>query len=271
MVMELAKNFYAQDPLTREYMRYLDTSSAQALIAAHINAGIYELTQELICNRKFIIRHAVVEALKSASGQSQVLILAAGQAPLSLEVLSRQNDRIAAVYEIDVAEFGEKKRIYQSIAADLSDKVVFFQGDIRSHKLLSQLSSIGFDPSLNTVIVIEGITHYMTPAELQQVLELLTAERGKRWAVIDFGPPYDSIAERVRPIARQAYGIIEENCYRQAMTKYSSSEMRQALQAVGGEVVHHYTIHDIEKLVTGRNKFFPEKNSGWLEYMVARI
>src|SRR5262249_14094159 len=154
-----------EDELTSTYVQHLDISSGQTMIDEHKTAGIYELTQELICNRKFIIRHAVLEGLRSNTEDSQIVILAAGLAPLALELLSREYDRIHRVYEVDVTPLNEKQVIYEDIAPHLSNKIVFFQDDIRSSVLLKNLEQVGFNPKRSTVFVIEGITHYMTAEE----------------------------------------------------------------------------------------------------------
>jgi len=272
LVIDLARNFYAEDELTSEYVKHLDISSAQAMIDEHKRAGIYALTQELISHRKFIIQHAVLEGIRSATEDSQIVILAAGQAPLALELLSREYNRIDKVYEIDVTTLDNKQAIYRKIAPALSSKVLFLQDDIRSPALLKNLQKTGLNPALLTIFVIEGITHYMTEEELRHMLaDLVSASHRQHLVVIDFGPPYDSIAPRIRPIAREAYRIIEDNCYLEPMTKHTADEMAALFQSNGGSVLHHYTAHDIEKLRTGQNQVFPEKNSGWLEYVVAYI
>jgi hypothetical protein len=72
-------------------------------------------------------------------------------------------------------------------------------------------------------------------------------------------------------MAREAYRIIEDNCYLKPMTKHTVEGLAELFRGVNGDILHHYTIHDIEKIRTGQNQFFPESKSGWLEYIVARI
>jgi O-methyltransferase involved in polyketide biosynthesis len=272
LVIDLAGKFYDEDPLTKEFVKNLDLSSGLRMIDDYKKSGIYDLTRELISNRKFIIREAVLNAVRQNSSPAQVLILAAGKAPLALELLEREDGKIAKIYEVDTASLDEKKALYQKISPELCNRVAFFQGDIRGQNLMENLAKIGFDPSLYTVIVLEGITHYVTENELAKTLGAFASPDHKQHCVvIDFGPPYQQIAPRIQPIAREAYRIIEDDCYLQPMTKHTAGELGKIFQEIGGAVIHHYTISDIEKMRTGRNEFFPEKNSGWLEYMVAHV
>ena len=272
LVIDLAQKFYNEDPVTRNFIEYLDISSGKTMIDAYKNAGIYEITQELISNRKFIIREAVLEAIKENISPTQVVILAAGKAPLALELLVREKHKIAGIYEVDISLLEDKKSIYQKIIPQLSDKITFVQADLNSENLMADLEHQGFNTNLYTVIVLEGITHYMSPKQLEVTLGRFASSNGTMHRVIiDFGPPYHDLTERIQPLAREAYRIIEDECYLQPMTKYDIAELTKIFQNAGGNVLKHYTICDIEKMRTGKNICFPEQNSGWLEYVVAHI
>jgi hypothetical protein len=101
--------------------------------------------------------------------------------------------------------------------------------------------------------------------------EFVSNDHERNHAVVDFGPPFDDICDRIRPTAREAYRIIEDNCYLSPMTKHTAAGLERVFQQLGGRMLHHYTMRDIEKMRTGKNEFFPEEKSGWLEYVVARI
>ncbi|HEY9775095.1 MAG TPA: class I SAM-dependent methyltransferase [Planktothrix sp.] len=273
LVIDLAEHYYADNQLTQQFVGYLDTSSGKKMIDEHKSTGIYSLTQECIYNRKYIIREATLEQIRHNQERSQVVILAAGKAPLALELLQREFDKIDRVYEVDLSDLDNKRSIYQTIAPSLVEKVSFYQGDIRSEALFADLSSLGFKSELFTIFVIEGITHYVTPGELRELLaRIVSDDHSRHRVVIDFAPPFDMIKpESFERVARTTYGIIERLCYLKPMTKHTAETLSEVFQSLGGEVLHHYTIHDIEKLRTGSNQHFPDKHSGWLEYTVARI
>jgi hypothetical protein len=274
LVVDLAGKFYDEDPLTREYMRHLDLSSGQRMIDHYKESGIYDLTRELVHNRKFFIRETILKEVRAqhSSPGAQVVILAAGKPPLSIELLSREREKIGKIYEIGLGSFNEKISLYQKIAPHCLEKVAFLNTDVRSSQLPEELEKAGFNASLFTVVVIEGITHYMSKNDLGTIFEMFASlDHRTHCAIIEFGQPYEDMTARIQPIAREAFRIIEDDCYMQPMTKHRPGELAKALEAAGGKMEGHYTTNDIERMRTGKNAFFPEKNSGWLEYMVARI
>lgn len=265
LVIDLGKGLFAADPLTASYMERLDLSSARDLIEAYQRAGIYEIAQELMCNRKYIVRHALAEFAAASHQPVQIVILAAGKSPLALELLERQPDFINCIYEVDITPFTEKKALYERLAPQWIEKIRFIEHDISSPQLPERLQEAGFKPEVRTGVAMEGITHYLTRETVEKILKRFASDSQRNVALVEFAPPHDTLAPRVRPIAEIAYRIIEENVYHQPMTKFSIETLRELFHKAGGRLITHYPMHEIEKLRIGKNIHFPEANSGWIE------
>ncbi|MBI4371585.1 MAG: class I SAM-dependent methyltransferase [Elusimicrobia bacterium] len=270
-VIDLAADLFAADDLTRRYVERLDLSSARELIEDAKREGVYELSRELMCSRKFTVRRELLEAAADASSPVQVAILAAGKSPVSLEILGSRGAGVKKIFEVDVSPFDDKRRLYELLAPESRGRVAFLEEDVCSPRLIDRLRGLGFDPTAKTVVVLEGITHYLPPEKLRTCLASFASGRRRNRAVIEFGPPFETLADWVRPKARAVYRSIEKICFRSGMVKYAADELRGLLSSLGGSLDRHYRMNEMERLRTGANRFFKEDNSGWVEVVVGTL
>ena len=93
-VMTLALGLFRENELTQKFVEQLDLSSGQDLIEDAKKVENLELTQELMCNRKFTVRHCLFDEIINSAEPVQIVILAAGKSPLSLEAVEAMPDKI---------------------------------------------------------------------------------------------------------------------------------------------------------------------------------
>jgi O-methyltransferase involved in polyketide biosynthesis len=263
-VMKLAEPLFLSDALTRRYYRQLDISSAQELTEDYRQAGIYELAQELMCNRKFAVRHCLLRALDEET-MAQVVILAAGKSPLGLEAATRKPEKIRHIFEVDVSSLAQKAELYHALAPATRGKVSFIEQDITGERLPDILREHGFDTGISTILVLEGITHYLPQAACFEILTRFASHHRRHRLIIEYGQPFDRLDDEVRPKAETAYGAIERRYHVQGMVKYTSQEIDRMLKQLGGELLEVLPLEAMEKLRTGVNRHFTRPGSGWLE------
>ncbi|MFM8718757.1 MAG: hypothetical protein ACKOFH_04355, partial [Chthoniobacterales bacterium] len=100
-----------QSPLTAEYMRELDLSEGQSLLERFSEVENLMHTQTVSC-RKFFVRKTVCNflgQLQREGRSGQVVILAAGLAPMSVEIASLFPS--SAVFDVDLHNMDEKRKL----------------------------------------------------------------------------------------------------------------------------------------------------------------
>lgn len=256
-VMQLAHGLFRKEELTKRYYDAMDLSAADAIIDEHRRAGILELTSELMCDRKNTVRHVTREFLKENRG-GQVVILASGKSPLGLELAAAAS----RVFEVDLAPAADKEAIYRRLSPETADKVKFVQKSVTDSDLVEELEKQGFDPKAPTITTWEGITHYLPEKTLQLALKPF---RGAT-AVVEFGPPIESLTEEIRPKAREAFAFVEKRYFPTGMFKYSLNQLADVL-----DLSKYYASDEMEKLRLGKNRHFPAPNSGWVNIVVGKV
>lgn len=271
-VMAMSADVFAGNDLTRRYMERLDMSSADALVEEHRAVGVYEAAQQVLSNRKFGVQTLVTGMLQQSAVPMQIVSLAAGKSPMGLELLAEQADKVARVFEVDVTPFAGKAALYHELLPLSRDKVVFLEQDILSDRLMPKLLAEGFDPATPTVLLIEGISHYIDHATCKAMLARFVTPAKKVHVILEYSVPLDHVADPVRrEKVRQAFAIIEQKFFPQGMTKYTQDWLHGTFKALGGELVQVMRMDEMERLRCGKNMFFLTPESGWIELAVGRI
>ena len=121
---------------------------------------ISRLLNEAMCSRKFIITRLALNALEE-NNYEQIVIFASGKSPISFELLLNNKNHIA-IFELDNASFSEKRNIFKKLLDNNNfSKLNFLETDITDLKLIHKLVKNNFDKKKRTILVFEGITHYI--------------------------------------------------------------------------------------------------------------
>lgn len=271
-VMAMADDVFTAHPLTRRYMEQLDISSADGLVEEHRQLGVYEAAHNTLSNRKFGVHHLATGILQQSAGPMQLVFLAAGKSPLGLELLSEQADKIARIFEVDVTPFSAKAALYHTLLPQSEQKVAFIEQDILSTALIPALVKQGYDPAKPTLLLLEGITHYIDHATCKALLARFVSPARQTQVILEYSVPLDHVPDPVRrEKIRQAFAIIEERYHPQGMTKYTHAWIRETFATLGGELIQILQMDEMERLRHGKNEYFPTPESGWIELAVGRI
>ncbi len=271
LVMDLAADVFRSKPLTHAYFERLDLSSAAEMIAEHKAIGVYAPTCEAVSNRKVAMHHLATECLVQRSGPVQVVLLAAGKSPLGLELCVEQRAKVARVFEVDVSPFTEKAALYTELSPECSGLVTFIEQDILSETLIPRLTAHGYDASRPTLLILEGISHYIDHAACARVIGQFASSRQETDVILEYGVPIETLTERVRAHVAATMALVEKRFQQQGMTKYTAAWLTSMFAGHGGALTRIIAMDEMERLRLGENRYFPEPNSGALALAVGRL
>ena len=100
----------------------------------------------------------------------QFVLLGAGYDTRSMGVLSSE---IRTVFEVDQAIVQRHKRARLAAANVDASRVTFVEVDFNTDNLFEALQDVGFNPSLKTVFLWEGVTLYLSSEQVSATLALI--------------------------------------------------------------------------------------------------
>lgn len=227
---------------------------------------------EVILNRKWCIRRLAVEFITNTSAPCQVVIPAAGRAPLAIELLDACGDGIALALEIDIAGMEEKQRLYEQAAPARAEKIRCIPADLADLPgTAAAIAGAGYDPNRPTVVILEGVSYYISPATLAGIVSLFASPDRKNRAIVEYLLPCRLVAEERRTIPHEVWRIINRDCNPGRTVTYSPDEMERTLARAGCDRVVHRSLHGIERARTGTNRYFPDVPDGWIRVACGRL
>ena len=265
LVMHWARPLYPSGSAGR-YMAALDLSAAGDLVDTC--DGICPWYGEVILNRKHLIRKWADHWL-SEEGNDQAVILASGVAPLSMELLD--GHRNARVVEIDTDGMAQKRCAYQELVPHVMDRIEFLELDIRSRNLVEDIRSEAswFDPRRPTLVVLEGITYYISRDDLAAILSGFAGGRNR--AVLEYLVPEGAVDEDRRAIPAGIFEAIGKAAGVPSFSRYTKDDICSLAESIGGSLVDDVPMSRMESVRTGANRFFSDARSGWIRCAALRL
>jgi O-methyltransferase involved in polyketide biosynthesis len=177
------------------------------------------------------------------------------------------------VIETDIAGMEEKKGIYQAVAPKAAKKIQCVYADLYDPAGTGNaVAGTGtFDPDRPTLIVFEGISYYLPPTVSSGVLSQFHSKRHQNAVILDSLLPCRLVREDRRYISRGIWGIIHQGCNFQKTITYSPEEIEAMLSSSGCDQVRHLAMDEMERLRTGKNRFFLSDADGWIRISTARL
>ena len=270
LVMEWAKDLYRTGSASLFYSQ-LDLSAGRRM--KQECDSICPWYSQVMMNRKWFIRHFSSGRISAADGPCQVIIIAAGKSPIALELLDIHPEKIASVIETDITGMEEKHRIYEAVAPNAAKKIRCVRADLFDREETENaIAGTGiFNPDRPSVIVFEGISYYLPPALSSAVLSLFASRSRQNTVILDSLLPCRLVRDDRQYISRGIWRIIHRDCNFRNTITYSPDEMETMLSRARCDRVRHHTMHEMERLRTGRNLFFPAPDYGWIRISTARL
>lgn len=249
-----------QSPMSAEYMRDLDLGEGQSLLARFSEEENFMHTQTVSC-RKFFVRKTVCEFLErlQREGRSgQVVILAAGLAPLSVEIASLFPS--SAVFDVDLHNMSEKRKLL----GDRLPNIKFGECDITDiGKLDAVLAVAGFRKGEPTIAVLEGILYYISPTALRNVLSYLSENQAI--VVGEFGLKPELVDEETRVHLLDVFAKIQGQVQMGCASFYSDDAISGLLREAGFGSFTLSNFQPMQKERTGDEFPFTRPDSSWIK------
>ncbi|RPD38759.1 class I SAM-dependent methyltransferase [Chitinophaga barathri] len=247
--------------LTAQYFSMLDFGDVQE-ISGEIGKIFKDFTEIVIYRKKFV-RHLLDQYLQDGV-PVQVCIMGAGLDPLSLWLQENYRAAISGIYEVDSSHLDLKSSLYNRLLPDPSI-VHFIQADITDTlHLLDKLRDAGYSPDKPTIIVFEGLIHYIPDELFLNTMQVFRTPNKTNVVVMDYMLPEDYIPEHTLPMYGAVKAKIEAFIDGKFYT-YSRPQVFRLISVLRGDVAGVDSLQDIEFKLNGRNELFYEEGEGFME------
>jgi O-methyltransferase involved in polyketide biosynthesis len=218
---------------------------------------------EVIQNRKYLIK-MIVERQLDLRNPSQLLVLAAGQSPLALELAIERPSQIDRAFEVDVSGMEEKARLYDETFPEAQGKLHCLAGDITSEELLPLLERAGYARDAPSIVLLEGISYYLPRPALQGLISRF-GSGGKNIIIIEYLLPCSRVEPSRRQIPKEIFALIGRSAGLQEISRYTRDELGRIFSEGGGELLEGWSLREMELARCRRNRYFPRDDLGWIE------
>lgn len=238
-----------------EYFNSLNLSSADKLFRMFDQSEHY-MHLQAVSNRKFFVRKCAVEFLEK-NKDGQVIILAAGIAPLSVEIASLFPE--STIFDIDKYLMREKKNYLNGVCPNIK----FIECDIANIELLHQsLFDNEWNKAQPTILIMEGIIYYLKENDLINILKFFAPSNTS--FACDFGISPELIDEKNRVFGTEVFRKIKDSVGLDFVNFYDPDYFLKLLGAVGFKLPIRYTMRDIQTERTGSPEPFISENPEWI-------
>jgi len=263
LVLNWTEDELWETPEAQRYFRRLDLSEGEPLLAL-FSKDEHTMHSHAVSNRKFFMKQQIVRFLASLppATAGQVLILAAGLTPLSLEIASLYP--VSRVFDVDRFLMKAKEKLTPPALANIE----FVECDITDvGRLDDGLRAHGFDPAKPTIAVLEGIIYYITTAAFGDVLTYLSVHHVR--IAGDFCLKPALVIPEHRKYAIEVFRKISEMVKLDFVTFYSDEEIAKTVSDAGFQTVNFTGMHEVQKQRTANYAPFEARDSGWLKLLSA--
>ncbi|WP_213086903.1 class I SAM-dependent methyltransferase [Chitinophaga agrisoli] len=267
LVLSYVKDLY-KDGLSGEYMQHMDLSAVQTLVTA-----VNKVTSHLgyvIQLRKQMVRYLVSQFI-SRYPRQQICIIAAGLDPLGLQLAADYPLHISGIYEVDQAWMNEKATIYHKIAPQMPLPVTIQTDITNTIQLKRQLRDAGYDAAQPTLIVFEGIIHYITEEQFRDIMQCFSTKNARNTVIMDYmlteedipSPAFRQVGKELQALAEKALQI--------TFHLYSRKKILNMLELLQAEVNSIYDMQAAEHRMVGHNERYHQPGDGLMEITAFHI
>jgi O-methyltransferase involved in polyketide biosynthesis len=268
LVMIMAQSLY-HEGIAARFMDELDLSSGTGL--KEQCDSVCSWYGEVVLDRKYLIHHLVSAHIAASSRPCRVVIPAAGMSPLALQLCSTwNNEKLAEVIEFDLAGMHDKLKIYRHLVPEESGRLKCHSADIGSEGDLRRILPEPDSP-LTTILVMEGITYYLRPETILHLLRHFSTPDTGNHAIIEYMQPCGDFSRERQDLPRKIFRRIMDSCGLEQVYPYHTAEIEEFVRLAGGTVTRQYSLTDMERIRTGKNRYFPRTEDGWKWVADARL
>jgi O-methyltransferase involved in polyketide biosynthesis len=243
----------------KAYFETLDLSEGTALLNRYDELERYMHTQT-VSNRKYFVRKHILRFLDTCrinNQQGQVVILAAGIAPLSVEIASLVPECV--VFDIDKYSMMEKEKHLDNICKNIK----FIECDITDIPSLEQkLIQHGWDRGKPSILILEGIVYYILEEDLKNILVFFANNHSRLIADFVLKPEFTNVKNRIFGV--EVFRKIRESVGLDFVNFYDPEYFMHLIRGYGFEDARRITMDEIQLERTGEKDPFDCAEPGWI-------
>ena len=266
LILSVAKSLFDHG-WSREYISRIDFSAVEKQ-AADLYSVMPQL-RNMVLLRKRMVRY-LIQQLMDQHPRHQVCILAAGLDPLGLQLAENYPHHLNNIYEIDKAWVYEKRELYASVSFN-DERLHYLDADITNpQSLIETLMHNGYDPCEPTLIVFEGIMHYISEEQFLRIMRAFCSRTRNNAVIMDYTLPYEDICATALDEAEE---LLEawENIIGACPKQYSRRKIMNLLSLLEAEIFDVYDMQAAEYVLNGHNKNYHTKGEGMMEMVAFSI
>ena len=266
LVLTYVKSLY-EEGWGKEYLSHIDFSQVKGL--ADELSRITPLFREALLIRKRIIRQ-LIRHLMTQHPRPQICILAAGLDPLGLQITEYFPDRDLAIYEVDSANMREKQEIYAAIHFT-DERLHTLQADINNTgQLMRTLVDAGYDPQQPTLVIFEGIMHYISEEQFLSIMRNFISNIKQNAVIMDYmeyaeGLPTGSVSKATEMLDTM------ESYIGSRLQQFSRKKILNLLSLLDADLIEVFDMQAAELALNGQNRVYKGERKGMLEIISFHI
>ena len=253
VVFNWSKTLYNSSFMKKNFFDYWDSSSGNELNIKCLD--ICSWCEEVIINRKYKIRELLKAKLSQAKNPYQIIFLASGKCPLPFYSV-KNFPNIKKVFEIDISQMKEKNKIYEK---NKLNNIICLKENICSENLLNILIKNSYNESYPTIIIIEGISYYISENDLANIIKKFSHK--KNYFILEYLLNNEEISKEYRSIPRKTFLEIQKLSNLEIIRTYNQKTLEKMIKTK----VRKTNLHKIEKERLEKNVFFKNSNDSWID------
>lgn len=246
----------------QQYTLHLNLSEADRLLDL-FNKEEQRMHTECVSGRKYFMRKCAisfVEKCQQAQQPAQIIILAAGIAPLSVELAALFPQ--IKIFDVDRDLMAEKEQMLNG----QFNNIQFLSCDISQLEELSrQLVERGWNKQHPTLVILEGIIYYLQEQDLKNILDYFSKNNTE--IACDFALEAEYVDMPNRTFGLEVFRKIEAATGIPKVRKYAPDYFIEILNHYGFRNFQLLTSASIQKERTGNTAPFEGPNSSWINFI----
>lgn len=266
LILSIAKSLFDHG-WSREYISRLDFSAVEKQ-AAELYPVVPQL-RDMVLLRKRMVRY-LIHQLMDQHPRQQACILAAGLDPLGLQMAEDYPAHLNGIYEVDKAYVHGKQELYAAISFN-DERLHHLHVDITNPQLLMEtLINTGYDPCEPTLIVFEGIMHYISEEQFLRIMRAFCSRTRNNAVIMDYTLPDEDIWVGALSEAEGLHEMLE-NIIGSRLKQYSRKKIMNLLSLLEAEIFDIYDLQAAEYILNGHNKIYHARGGGMMEMIAFSI
>lgn len=244
---------------TQKYLDHIEKKMDKSLVKEF--KSIWPFYDQVIKNRKYAIKKMAFNFL-SKNDNAQVVILAAGLDPLSIEIASLFPK--TKVFDVDMDNMEVKAQILKQIK-DINSINCIVANITDIPMINKKLVFNSWSNKKRTLVIAEGISYYLSYEKFWKLIAFFKSPNKKNNLILEYLLPFDLVSKRLCDVPKKVFHKLTVDYNLSQITHYSQKTLNYYLAQIDGKIKTTMSLYDIEKKRFNKNSLFKQSNEGWIE------